>query len=222
MDPWFFRRRRSSLYTAAVLRRRWTRTASTSPSSSTARHSHMRRHAPAFDVGFAALRVTTTSSRCQRPVGETCRRRMFAAISGPILVTQQRIVLPWRRLLLGRQFFHVAMAQGGAKIVPNRVADHLSRISVTFERRGPDQIGLHAVPQAPSGDGLSSACQHQYKLSAIRFSPIACSQNLSALRDRMAKSGQEGPAAWQSSSNPWPQSNLKCQRSHANDAPTSI
>jgi len=59
----------------------WTRTSSTSPSSSTARQSHIRR--PAI--------FTTISSRCHRPAGAHRRRRKFAAISGPNLITQQRI-----------------------------------------------------------------------------------------------------------------------------------
>jgi hypothetical protein len=67
--PVFLSSLRSSFIAAPLLRRFCSSTSSTSPSSSTARHSHMRLP-PTF---------TTISSRCQRPVGLQRLRRRFQA-----------------------------------------------------------------------------------------------------------------------------------------------
>ena len=67
---------------AALFRRLWIRTSSTSPSSSTARHRYIR----------LPLIRTTISSRCQRELGLHRSCRKFRAITGPNLPTQRRIV----------------------------------------------------------------------------------------------------------------------------------
>ena len=80
--PWFLSNLRSNLKAAPVLRRLWTNMSSTSPSPSTARHSHIRLP-PIF---------TTISSRCQRPVDLGRDLRRFRAKAWPNFSVQQRIV----------------------------------------------------------------------------------------------------------------------------------
>ena len=81
-EPCFLSSLQMSLHAAALFRRRWIRTSSTSPSSSTARHRYICR----------PLIRTTISSKCQRELGfaRSCRR--FRAIAGPNLPTQRQIV----------------------------------------------------------------------------------------------------------------------------------
>ncbi len=123
--PVFFRSFRNKRIAALVLRRFWTRTSRTSPSSSTARQSHIR-----FPEIF-----TTISSRCQRPVGLwSGSAKVLSEKSAEFERPASNGFVVRLDPTLGQHLLDVAQTQGESEIQPNGLSDHVGREPVPFER----------------------------------------------------------------------------------------
>ena len=122
--PCFFSSFRSSLRADRAQRRRWTKKSSTSPSSSTARHSQY----------FRPHTRITISSRCQRALARGRLWRRFRAISRPIFKPAPHRLIRNVDAPLGQRFLDIAERQREPSIEPDRVLDDFGREAMPLER----------------------------------------------------------------------------------------
>src|SRR3954462_4258586 len=125
--PCFFSSLRSRRLAACLARRLWTRTSSTNPSWSTARHSQC----------FVPPIIRHTSSRCHLSPGQGSLRRIWSAKADLVGEVLAELAPPLAHGFMahvdaaGRQhLFHHAQAEREPEVQPHGVADDLARKAV--------------------------------------------------------------------------------------------